>query len=48
MKAYGYTRRDKLECKWGCCTLKGGKHLVGRSRNDRAARKRARRVVNGE
>lgn len=22
MKPYGHSRRDKLECKYGCCTTK--------------------------
>lgn len=44
MKAYGHARRDKLECKWGCCTEKGGKKLACREVNDRRARKAARRV----
>ena len=24
MKAYGHSRRDKIECKYGCCTTKSG------------------------
>ena len=25
MKAYGHSRKDKIECKYGCCTYKSGK-----------------------
>lgn len=43
MKAYGYSRRTKLECKYGCCVdPKGGKFLNARKVNDRRARKTAR------
>ena len=43
MKAYGYYRRDKLECKYGCCTLKGNKHQDNRKKVDMSRRKTARR-----
>lgn len=42
MKAYGHSRRDKLECRYGCC---GGKSVAKRSCRkvvDRANRKSAR------
>ena len=42
MKAYGHTRRDKLECKYGCCTGKSGKKKGCRMIVDRARRKKAR------
>lgn len=44
MKAYGHSRRDKLECKYGCCTMKSGQHKNCRKAVDRANRKTARRV----
>lgn len=44
MKAYGHKRKDKLECDWGCCCLKGNPNANGRPKIDRAARKRARRI----
>jgi len=43
MKAYGHTRRDKLECDYGCCTGKSGKEKNCRGDVDRAKRKTARR-----
>lgn len=42
MKAYGHNRRDKLECKCGCCTGKSGKDRSCRTVVDRANRKSAR------
>lgn len=42
MKAYGHSRRDKLECDYGCCTGKSGKKRNYREEVDRAKRKRAR------
>ena len=45
MKAYGYSRRDKLSCKSGCCTGKGGMKKDGRPLVDKAKRKAARRFV---
>lgn len=42
MKAYGHSRRDKIECKYGCCTMKSGKAKNCRSVVDRANRKTAR------
>lgn len=43
MKAYGHTRRDKLECEYGCCTGKSGKKKHCRAAVDRSKRKAARR-----
>ena len=45
MKAYGHSRRDKLECKSGCCTGKSGKKKDCRQIVDKAKRKTARRFV---
>jgi hypothetical protein len=45
MKAYGHSRRDKLECKYGCCTGKSGKVKACRKVVDRTHRKTARQVV---
>lgn len=42
MKPYGHSRKDKEECKYGCCTLKSGKHKNCRETVDRANRKTAR------
>lgn len=42
MKAYGHSRRDKIECKYGCCTTKSGKNNGCRYQVDRANRKTAR------
>lgn len=44
MKAYGHSRRDKLECPYGCCTGKSGKKKLCRKIVDRNKRKSARRV----
>lgn len=43
MKAYGHSRRDKLECKYGCCTGKSGAKKNCRKEVDRTKRKTARR-----
>lgn len=43
MKPYGHSRRDKLECAYGCCTWKSGVHKNCRKVNDRANRKTGRR-----
>lgn len=42
MKAYGHSRRDKLACRYGCCTTKSGKAKNCRVVVDRANRKTAR------
>ena len=42
MKAYGHSRRDKLECRYGCCTDKSGAKLNCRKAVDRQNRKSAR------
>lgn len=42
MKPYGHSRRDKLECRYGCCTFKSGKYVKCRKVVDRANRKTAR------
>jgi len=42
MKAYGHSRHDKIECRYGCCTLKSGKQKNCRDAVDRANRKTAR------
>lgn len=42
MKPYGHSRRDKLECKYGCCVGKSGKDRTCREVVDRANRKTAR------
>lgn len=46
MKAYGHSRKDKLECKYGCCTSKSGKKKNCRDVVDRANRKTARQEGN--
>lgn len=46
MKAYGHSRKDKLECKYGCCTSKSGKKKNCRNVVDRANRKTARQEGN--
>lgn len=43
MKAYGHSRKDKLECKYGCCTGKSGAKKNCRKEVDRTNRKTARR-----
>ena len=45
MKAYGHSRKDKLECKYGCCTGKSGKKKNCRAVVDKAKRKTGRRFV---
>lgn len=42
MKPYGHSRKDKEECKYGCCTGKSGKFKFCRGVVDRANRKTAR------
>lgn len=48
MKAYGHSRRDKLECRQGCCTGKSGKNRGCRGVNDRSNRKSARQDAKRE
>lgn len=48
MKAYGHSRRDKLECKYGCCTTKSGKQKNCRSVVDKAHKKTARQIIKKE
>ena len=50
MKAYGHSRRDKLECKYGCCAGKLVRLGRNKARNivDRANRKTARQEGNKE
>jgi len=44
MKAYGYSRRDRLVCRYGCCAgLKAGFHRRSKARINSQMRKRARR-----
>jgi len=45
MKPYGHCRRDKLECKFGCCTTKSGKKMCCRKLVDRANKKAARQFA---
>ena len=42
MKAYDHVRRDKLECRYGCCTGKSGKDRNCRNVVDKANKKTAR------
>jgi hypothetical protein len=42
MKAYGHSRRDKWECKYGCCTTASGRRKHCRTIVDRVNRKSAR------
>jgi hypothetical protein len=45
MKAYGYSRNAKLECRFGCCTKPdAGKQRDARKSTDAARRKAARRI----
>lgn len=44
MKAYGHSRRDKLECVYGCCTSKSGAAKDCRKLVDRTRRKTARQL----
>lgn len=48
MKAYGHSRKDKLECKYGCCTFKSGPKRKCRKAVDRANRKSARQAAKKE
>jgi len=48
MKAYGHSRKDKMECKFGCCTGKSGKMKNCRGTVDRANRKTARQEMQRE
>lgn len=45
MQAYGHSRRDKLTCKYGCCTGKSGKERSYRCQRDRIRRKTARQLA---
>lgn len=46
MKAYGYSRRDRLTCRYGCCSgLKAGLHRRSRRKIDGVMRKRGRRLA---
>jgi len=45
MKAYGHTRRDKIECAYGCCTTKSGKAKNCRTVVDRSKRKKERQLA---
>lgn len=42
MRAYGFNRRDKLSCKYGCCTGFAGKEKNCRKKSDAEAKKAAR------
>lgn len=43
MKAYGYTRRAKISCRFGCCQRNDArKDTAAREVNDRKRRKAAR------
>lgn len=48
MKAYGHSRSDKIECRYGCCTTKSGKAKNCRTVVDRSNRKSARQVGDNE
>jgi hypothetical protein len=48
MKAYGHSRTDKQECKYGCCTSKSGSKKNCREVVDRANRKTARQISKSE
>jgi len=48
MKAYGHSRKDKQECRYGCCTGKSGKERSCREVVDRSNRKTARQYANVE
>lgn len=48
MHAYGHSRRDKLECKYGCCTTKSGKNKDCRVHVDRQNRSSARQSFRNE
>ena len=42
MKAYGFSRTDKSECEYGCCTRKKGNHNCNKKN---VLRKRARKTA---
>lgn len=42
MRPYGHSRKDKQQCKYGCCTWKSGTKMLCRKAVDRANRKTAR------
>lgn len=42
MHPYGHSRKDKLECQYGCCSFKSGKDKNCRNVVDKANRKTAR------
>lgn len=45
MKAFGYSRSAKIECRYGCCTrADAGKQRDARKSNDAARRKAGRRI----
>lgn len=44
MKPYGMYRYDTVQCAYGCCTTKFGKHKDAREQNDRSRRKTARQT----
>lgn len=47
MKPYGYSRKDMLTCKYGCCTMKEN-HPTGKNIFSRQNRKTARQVAKNE
>ena len=47
MKPYGYSRKDMLTCKYGCCTMKEN-HPTGKTIFTRQNRKTARQVAKNE
>ena len=48
MKPYGHSRKDKIQCKYGCCTTKSGVSKNCRSVVDKANRKAARQGAKKE
>jgi hypothetical protein len=45
MKAYGFSRKEKLSCKYGCCSMKKGNKFSNAAKVlQRRARKVARRI----
>ncbi len=45
MKAYGFSRKEKLSCKYGCCLMKKGNKFSNAVETlQRRARKVARRI----
>jgi len=48
MKAYGHSRRDKLECRFGCCAGKSHPKRNARKTVDRANRKTARQEMKND